>query len=282
MKRIVVGYDGRGVSRDSLVLGRLLGELLEARLTIAAVFPYEERQMGRDAYRHALAEDRDRLLAQIVEELGGTDAMEMEALGDHSAPRALHELIERSAPELVVVGSSERAEVGRILAGTTAERLLHGSPSPVAVAPRGFREREPGVRVIAVGFDGSAESSHALQLGAELAGRAEAAMRIVTVLPRQGATGPEAMQARTAWRAELRDRAHDEASALPGELRALPIVEEGDPAKVLLAAIELGVDLIVVGSRGYGPMRRVLLGSVSSALMRGARCPVIVVPRTAA
>ena len=41
------------------------------------------------------------------------------------------------------------------------------------------------------------------------------------------------------------------------------------------------MDLLVVGSRGYGPLRRVLLGSVSSELMHSAPCPVMVVPRTA-
>jgi nucleotide-binding universal stress UspA family protein len=42
---------------------------------------------------------------------------------------------------------------------------------------------------------------------------------------------------------------------------------------------ERGVDLLVCGSRGYGPVRRVLLGTVSSALLRQASVPVLVVPR---
>ena len=53
-----------------------------------------------------------------------------------------------------------------------------------------------------------------------------------------------------------------------------------DP-RVKLADLE-GIDLMLVGSRGYGPMGRVLLGSVSSQLMHAAPCPVIVVPRGAA
>jgi nucleotide-binding universal stress UspA family protein len=276
---IVVGYDEREVSRDALALARLLADMTGARLVVAAVFPYDERHMGLDAYRHALAEDRQRVLAPLLDQLGGPEKAEAQALGGHSAPHALHQLVEDSEADMVVIGSSERAELGRILAGTTAERLLHGSPCPVAVAPRGYRDSEPGLRVIAVGFDGSSQAQAALRLAADLAIRAAATIRIIAVLPKVGAARPEATQARTAWRAELRDQVHDEAAALPGELRALPIAGEGDPASVLMEHAEQGVDLLVTGSRAYGPVRRVLLGSVSSALMRAAPCPVLVVPR---
>lgn len=55
----------------------------------------------------------------------------------------------------------------------------------------------------------------------------------------------------------------------------------GTPEHVLAEQADRGVDLLVTGSRGYGPLRRVLVGSVSIALMRSASCPVMVVPRTA-
>jgi hypothetical protein len=63
---------------------------------------------------------------------------------------------------LIVLGSSHRSALGRVLAGTTAERLLHGAPSPVAVAPHGFRMRADGaIKTIAVGHDGSDEAEAA-------------------------------------------------------------------------------------------------------------------------
>jgi nucleotide-binding universal stress UspA family protein len=55
---------------------------------------------------------------------------------------------------------------------------------------------------------------------------------------------------------------------------------DGD-ARELLAGESAGLDLLVVGSRGYGPLRAVLLGSVSSALVRSAQSPLVVVPRGA-
>jgi nucleotide-binding universal stress UspA family protein len=56
---------------------------------------------------------------------------------------------------------------------------------------------------------------------------------------------------------------------------------DGDPRE-LLTRESSGLDLLVVGSRGYGPLRAVLLGSVSSALVRAAASPLVVVPRPSA
>jgi nucleotide-binding universal stress UspA family protein len=49
----------------------------------------------------------------------------------------------------------------------------------------------------------------------------------------------------------------------------------------LIVERSLGLDLLVIGSRGYGPLRAVLLGAVSGRVIRDAACPVIVVPRGA-
>jgi len=278
---ILIGYDRRDGGRDALALARLLAETTGATLLIASVFPYEVRQMGTGPFQRALAEERREGLDPLLDQLGGSLRAEVRALGAHSPPRALHELAEQAGADLVVLGSSERAPLGRILAGSTAQRLLHGSPCPVAVAPRGYREREPGLRVIGVAFDDTPESRAALRHAAQLAGQAAAALRIIGVLPRLAAERyAEAAQARLQWRTELRDAVHQAAGALPGELRAQPIViEKGDPADAIVEQAEQGIDLLVSGSRGYGPVRGVLLGSVSSRLMSSAPCPVLVVAR---
>jgi nucleotide-binding universal stress UspA family protein len=66
---------------------------------------------------------------------------------------------------------------------------------------------------------------------------------------------------------------------LPPELRALPVIEHGDPVRKLIEDAGTGVDLLVLGSRGFGPVMRLLVGSVSSRVIREAPCPVLVVPR---
>ena len=74
-------------------------------------------------------------------------------------------------------------------------------------------------------------------------------------------------------------RLHDAVAELPSEVRALPVLEHGDPVEKLLEISEVGIDLLVLGSRGFGPVMRLLIGSVSSRVIRGAPCPVMVVPR---
>ena len=67
---------------------------------------------------------------------------------------------------------------------------------------------------------------------------------------------------------------------LPEGVRASAKVLTGSPAEVLADEAD-SADLLVTGSRGYGPVRRVLLGGVSSKLVRSSPCPVLVVPRSA-
>ncbi len=73
----------------------------------------------------------------------------------------------------------------------------------------------------------------------------------------------------------MEEAAHE----VPDELEAATELIEGEIVPSLLSKANKHVDLLVVGSRAFGPVRRVLLGSVSGALVKSARCPVLVVPR---
>jgi nucleotide-binding universal stress UspA family protein len=102
---------------------------------------------------------------------------------------------------------------------------------------------------------------------------------VKTPVPAMGAAA--AAQAGAEAGPDFQTRLHEAVSELPSELRALPVLERGDPVKKLIEAAEVGVDLLVLGSRGFGPVLRLLIGSVSSRVIRGAPCPVMVVPRPA-
>jgi len=100
---------------------------------------------------------------------------------------------------------------------------------------------------------------------------------VMTPVPPMGAAA--AAQAGAEAGPDFQTRLHRAVAELEPELRALPVIEKGDPVQKLLDAAEMGVDLLVLGSRGFGPMLRLLIGSVSSRVIRGAPCPVLVVPR---
>jgi nucleotide-binding universal stress UspA family protein len=277
---IIVGYDGRAESRDALALGVEIAAATDARLILAGVFPYGPERIGPEAFEAALTEDRGKLLDPVVSSLEGVEA-EARAVGDRSPARALYRLADEHPDALVVLGSTHRGSIGRVVPGSVVERMLHGSPCPVAVAPRGLADSDPGLRVLAVAYDDSAEARAALELAGEIAVRASATVRVIGVLDpgveRPGAAGV-IQQAAALARAGLRDAVHDAAASLPPEVRALPVICHGNAAVELAGQCEQGVDLLLMGSRGYGPLYRVLLGSVSSMMIGAARCPVIVVP----
>jgi nucleotide-binding universal stress UspA family protein len=199
-----------------------------------------------------------------------------------SPARVLYELAQSRDAAILVLGSSHRAGRGRTLAVGVAAKLLQGGPCPIAIAPRGFAERTPGEpRVIGVAFDDSSESRLALELAAQLGEATSAALRVISVYhgstPVHQRDWPDAP---TVFE-ETQDVLRRAVRPLADELRAEPRFLSGNPASVLVDETELGLDLLVMGSRGYGPLRSVMLGSVSEEVVRAAACPVIIVPRGA-
>jgi nucleotide-binding universal stress UspA family protein len=213
--------------------------------------------------------------------MGAQTSAEFTALPAPSAPRALHFLAEEREAAAVVVGSSHRGRVGRVLLGGTAERLLHGSPCPVAVAPMGHHEREDAAfRVIGVAYDGGKDARAALAEARLLARATGAELEVVGVLDPTPSTYDQPGFAMDEHLATIRTAAREELEAVAAEeepkagLRVL----EGTPHEQLVGASR-ELDLLVMGSRGYGPVRSVLLGATSRRVVAQAACPVLVVPR---
>jgi nucleotide-binding universal stress UspA family protein len=286
--KVIVGYDGSQEARDALALGRLLTERSDGRLILAAVLPVKEEAIGREGYEAALREDSERLFGPVLPELSGLE-VKTRVAGDQPPAEALRALAEDEDADAIVLGSTHRGPLGRIYPGSVAERLLHGARCAVAVAPRGFASRSDGEpRVFAVAFDGSAESHMALQVASGLAEAAEATLRVVAVHePFTATTAGVAPMGVTdvgsaTQRDAMRDRLDDAVAELPPRLRARALLLTGPAAEELLKETELGVDLLIMGSHGRGPLGRVLLGGVSATVMRSAPCPVLVMPRSAA
>lgn len=291
LRRAIAGFDSSDGAHDALALGGVLTEAAGAELIVARVLSWEAGYLaGRPL--HGGDGEGNELEARIRAEL---EAAARSAGGrprtvtSTSAARGLHDLALETEADLLVVGSSARGPAGRVLAGGVGQRLLNGAPCGVAVAPVGYRRRyAPDVQVIGVGYDGSQESQSALEAAAELARQLRASVRLVGVAPAAGeglvppwlAAG-DTRQLRRRLRDELEGRIDGALMRLPPELGATGSVVSGEPATVLHDKAGLGFDLLALGSRGYGTLRRVLLGSVSSDLVGSAPCPVVVFPRAA-
>lgn len=269
---LLIGFDDTPAGRDALALGLQLAGSTHEAPTVVTVYPDEERGVMVAIHDHTWRDEvraaAEAKLAKAREIIGDRfPGITYEAIGPTSAARGLHELSEELNAALVVVGSTEHAAVGRIAPGSTVQRLLHGSPCPVAVAPRGYRKRgEVPLRRFGVAYDGSTEAQDALDVAVQLAQRVGASLRLVAVAGRPN----ESLQA------EL-DKA---VASVPVGVQATgEVVIDDDVADTLADLPGPEVDVVICGSRGYGPVRQVLLGGVTTRLLRSAAYPVIVVPR---
>lgn len=277
--RLLVGYDGSDGGRDALELTRVLAEALDASVMVVAVLPYGPLPIPYEMLEEEEAERATPLFEEAKELLGEVE-VETRAFGGGTPAGVINDLAEREEVGTIVVGSPHRGPIGRALIGSVADGLLHGAPCEVTVAPRGYAGEEHGpFRTIAVAYDDTPESQAALQRAEEIARACRAKIVIYTVAAPAaivpGATGyTPAIPPQAGSIVTRTVKAVDERLDATG--RALA----GVPAPAIVEACEeVGADLLVAGSRGYGPVLRVLLGSVSTQLVHKAPCPVLVVPR---
>lgn len=288
---IVIGFDGTECGTDSVALGLRLATATGDRAVIATVYPGEYPiGPGRvDAEWRAEVHRRAVEVSEQAKALAADSGVEVEAITvpAHSAARGLHELAESRSAEMVVVGSTARGALSGTMPGSTGERLLYGSSCPVVVAPRGAAERtgNPLASIVCAYVD-TPDGGLALRAAAALSRRSGATLRLVTVAASTAEIVPWILgrDADTAYVERVRElsqEALDRALAgLPDGVQVTAEVLAGDVVETLAELTHPEVDLVVCGSRGYGPVRQVLLGGVSGRLVRRARVPVMVVPRS--
>ena len=281
-KTIIVGVDGREGGRDALALAASLRRVFASDLVAVHAFCLDYYLgQGADGQYEKVVHDRAVKLAADEVERAGVAARAF-VVADGSPGRALHHAATAHDADLIVVGSTHRGLVGRVLAGDVTAGTLHGAPCPVLVAPRGHAEHGGELGTIGVGFDGSPESRSALSFAHEIATAVGGSLRVIDVVAPPDPGGPF-----PAYRPDWTERAHmhrEEAehrvAAVLAELGeiATGALPSGDPATELAHAAE-DLDLLVTGSRGYGPVRRLMLGSTSTRLVHEAPCPVLVLTR---
>lgn len=273
---LLVGYDGSDGGDDALELARLVLSESDGNAVIATV-------LFTDPLVNMLMESEEEVAEPVFEKARavlGEQISETRAFAGGSPGAILTELAEREDFDATVVGSPHRGPVGRVLIESVGRSLLNGSPSDIVVAPKGYAaERHDPFRTIAVAYDGSEEAKGALRGAEAIARLSNAMLRIITVasppvmIP--GAVGYTPSPLPPEPEKVLLEAVESVDPELGVERRQL----SGSPGLALVRECEEGVDLLILGSRGYGPVARVLLGSVSRHVAQEAPCPVWVVPR---
>lgn len=279
---VLVGVDQHEECRAAATVGAGLAAELDAELVLAHVYPYDplagSLALGAPPL-DPLAEEARELVTQVASSLRvGARGVAVPAT---STVRGLHETAEREDADLLVLGSGRGGRLGLVRLGRTTERALQAAPCPVTVAPPGAAGDEWRPRTIAVGFDGSDEARLAVEWGRRVADATGAELRLVAVVDTQRVPW-DPYEHRPDWRLydELR-RAELErqVSAVAGPLGVTELAA-ADPVRTL-ADLSREVDLLVLGSRRHGPLRRVLLGDTAEKVVREASCPVVVIGRGA-
>jgi nucleotide-binding universal stress UspA family protein len=291
---IVAAFSPGTAAREPLEFGLAASRVTGAPLVIVAV-RHGGPVMHRMGGGHVEEGDEDRTLEHLRAGLGqrGLHDVEVRVFEDNTAARGLARAVDELDPELIVLGSTQRGKVGSALLGSTAERVIHSSSCPVAVVPNGYERPADGVQTIGAAYSDTEAGREALHAAASLARAGGVKLRAITVVDPDHATESpsgllserhhdvsptesEAARGRLGREQELRAAVAAVAADLDAEVDILV----NEPADGLVAASEQ-VDLLVMGSRGLGPKRAVVLGSVSRKVVDRAACPVLVLPRGA-
>ena len=259
-QRIVVGIDPSERPLDPARLGAQLAGRMGLPLVLVTVFVHIGPE---DDEQRALRERARADLLELGREIGGITVEDAVVVASSSPARALQEQSESAEAAMIVVGSTARGALRRVLTGSVAQQLLAGAACPVAVAPHGHGElADRDLELVGVAFDGSDESRQALASGRALARDAGARLRIIS------ATDGVERDLRAAHDAAV----DDEPSGVES------VFAEGDPVDVLVEQSR-ELDVLLTGSRGYGPLGAVLVGGTTRELTTAAECPLIVFPR---
>ena len=284
---VVIGFDDSDSGEDALALGLRLARAIGARPLVACVYE-DEAPIGTqrvDAEWVAYGRDYARQVLDGARKLTGEEA-EYRAVGSSSPAHGLDNIADADGASLIVVGSTRHGARRRSLPGSTGERLLHGAAHPVAVAPRGARDHpDASVQTVGCAFIDTPDGREALDWATRLAARVGGRLNVISVAGRhaEGFAPVVRREAEETYISEAKQRYQEALDAalaqLPPELDATGEVLSGDAIDCLAALDDRDVDVLVCGSRGYGPIRRVLLGGVAARLIRRAAAPVVVVPR---
>ena len=198
-------------------------------------------------------------------------------------------LVEKDWYDLIVMGSGNRTWLGARLLGSVSSYVLHSSPWSVLIAHEALPEDGKG-RVL-VGADGSRGAEFTVETLARFADPARTETTVVSLVPADSALlmpvpGPTYMSAEVlehneALEREMREEAQRHADTAATLLRDAGFeveahIASGNPTEHLLRVADTGkFDLVAVGSRGLGPFRRALLGSVSDHVVRHSRAALV-------
>ena len=279
--------------RDALSLGRMLARTGDVTLTVCVVVPrtwdYPSPARVDAEYAAFLKQYAEDAIAEAREFLGDEVRAEYTTSSASSASEGLIATATEADAALIALGSARHGPLGRITVGGIANEMLHTSPVPVALAPRGYRPSSGArLRHVTCAFSGSIQSRSAFDAAVQLSSRHGVPLRLTTFVirdrqmyPSQVGYDAERLVVEQ-WRAQALEAQEKALATLPDDVSVETGIVDGRDWEEALDSLpwEDG-EVLVVGSSRLGPVARVFLGSNSTKIIRSSPVPVLVIPRGA-
>ena len=287
--RVMLAIDGSNDARTAtewLATLPLPADTAVMVLSVANFPPPVTWSLGStEAWGHTVTDAARRVAADAVERLAVRWAATEFRVPTGDPRTVIPEQADEWDADLLVIGSRGLGAVTGFMLGSVSNAVVHAARCPVVVVKGGLRP----LRRVLVAVDGSADARTAARFAAHLALPPSVTLRLLGVVepPEYPLVAPELgtptlFEAIDEIVAARRHALEEELVTLAPELAVRapvePVIAEGRPAAEILRAARNGAaDLIVVGARGLGPVKRLLLGSVSERVLHESDCPVLVV-----
>jgi len=290
---VAVGYLARKCGTSPLYLAVEAARTLKTTLTVITVVPrpWMTPSLGRiDAeyaqYAEQLATDSAKQAQECIDSIADGLEVNYHKVAHRSASGGLLEAAGQLEPDVLILGSAADGKLGQVVAGSTADRLLHSSPVPIAISPRGYRgSRAGGLTRITAAYPGTSDTLHVVERVAALGERLGVPMRVVTFAVRGRTMYPPEVGLRT--EDSILEQLAAQARKMLAQLKTDAVVSEDVELQVatgngwgeaLDAADWQDGDLLAIGTSPGGGIARVFLGSRGSKILRHSPVPVVVLP----
>ncbi|MCV7068462.1 universal stress protein [Mycolicibacterium farcinogenes] len=290
---VVVGYLAGKGGASALHLAVGAARTLNTSLAVATVVPRPWMTPSPARVDAEYAEYAAQLAASSAEQarqhVSALDArldVSFHKFAHRSVSGGLLEAVATLDAEVLVLGSAADGQLGQVVVGSTADRLLHSCPVPLAISPRGYRRpKSEALARITCAYPGSPEAVSVVEQVAELSRRLETPMRVMTFAVRGRNMYPPTvgLHAEDSILQEWAKQAQQALTRLKdtkviGDDVDLQVVTGNDWRDALDATDWLEGEILAIGTSPGGAVARVFLGSHGSKILRHSPVPVLVLP----
>jgi nucleotide-binding universal stress UspA family protein len=282
---LTVGYLATPTGADGVALASALAKTFGASVDVVLVVRQEfpDGHPGRAEYQNLLVERGEEWISRAIDLLAanGVSASSTVLVGESFA-ESLVGFAEQKDSDLIVVGGARDGFFGGHTIGPVTGALLHSSPIPIALAPRGYADDpDDAVAAVTAAVPTRPGDDNPLPFAITLASAAGLAIRMLSLVSSENlAEADSAREVRQFQVAAAEENLVVAARALPDAPEIESLVADGMTLESALKKLRWDDgDLLVVGSSRFAAPRRIFLGSTAARILAGVDVPVVVVPK---